>query len=547
MLKQLTIKNFAIIDDLSIEFEEGYNVFTGETGAGKSLIIDAISLLTGERADNSMIKDKSKKAFIEGVFYLNSQEIDKISTNLVLDSNILVVNKELFENKTTLRINNRITTLQTLKQIMKSIIDIHSQHDNLYLLDHKNHLLLLDEYAKDYVSPYLKEYQDLYYLQKSLVKELNEIKKINVDQDELDYLTYQKEEIEKLELEDGEIEHLTNEQNRLKKFEVLQKAYNEIIEDLEDNALGAMYNARHALDTLGKDELFYDDTEALKSFYYDFDDKIQSLKAKYNSLNYNDEKINSIQNRLFDISKIQRKYGRTYGEIMDKYHQIVRQIDTIENASIKISELEKQIALLNDKIITKGQILDKVRKDISKQLIKDVIKELKDLYLVNATFDVIFTPLENFNKNGISTVEFYVSLNAGQSLKPLIKVASGGEVSRLMLGLKVIFNRLFNVSTTIFDEIDTGVSGKVARAMGLKMMDLAKFSQVIVITHLPQVASLGNNHYYIQKITKNNNTSTIVTKLDIDERIEVIASMLSSNEIVNENSYNAAKDLLKYV
>ena len=544
MLKQLTIKNFAIIDDLSIEFEDGLNVFTGETGAGKSIIIDAISLLTGERADTSMIKDHSKKAFIEGVFLLNKHEMDEISTILVLDSNVLVINKEIYDNKTTLRLNSRITSLSTVKQIMKRVIDIHSQNDNLYLLDKKNHRYLLDQYNNELIAPHLKEYQDLYYLRKSYLKELDELSNININDDEIEFLTYQKEEIERLELEEGEIEHLEQETKRFKKFEVIQNAYNEVINNLDEIALGAMYNARHSLDTLAKDELFEKEVEDLKDIYYDFDDKIEALKDKYNSLDYNEERMNSIQNRLFEINKIQRKYGKTYEDIMERYNEIVEQLDTITNVTIKTEEINRNLVKINNLLLIKGKELDKLRAKIAKSLIADIIKELNDLYLNNVRFDVMFTPLDDFSKYGISEIEFYVSLNAGQALKPLIKVASGGEVSRLMLGLKVIFNRLFNISTTIFDEIDTGVSGKVARAMGMKMLELSSYSQVIVITHLPQVASLGNNHYYIKKKQGKNNTSTIVTKLTLEERIEIIASMLASNEIINENSYNAAKDLL---
>ena len=547
MLEQLTIRNFAIIDDLSITFNDGLNIFTGETGAGKSIIIDALGLLTGERASASFVRHGAKKAFVEGVFSLNDSQFAKISNDFNLEENTLVITKEVDENgKSTNKINGRITTLSNIKTIMHNILDIHSQNDNQYLLDHKYHLGLLDSFGGDELENIKKQYEVSYDTYKNLQKEVRKLENLTIDEEEIEFLKFQIQEIEDANIYEGELEELEEEKHRLSQFEKINEKMKIFMNeyDSNDGVSTRLYSMKKVMDSLSNDPLFEENAEKFSELYYEIDEIYEKITTAFNSINYSMQRIDEISQRIYQIQKISKKHGRTYDDIMNSYNDMKNRLNSMENIEYELAKARRKLDNAHIVMLENGNLLENFRQKHGKLLKESIMAELKDLYLEHCQFDLIFEENASPLRTGLKDVSFYVSMNPGQPLKPLAKIASGGEVSRLMLGLKVICNKLFDVSSTIFDEVDTGVSGKVARAMGLKMLALSKKMQVITITHLPQVASLGNNHYHVEKEFKEDYTRTIVTLLDNERREIEIAKMISGEEDPSLNAIFNAKELL---
>ncbi|MEA4820891.1 MAG: DNA repair protein RecN [Erysipelotrichales bacterium] len=550
MIKQITIKNFAIIDDLAIDFRNGFNVFTGETGAGKSIIIDALSLLTGERASPSMVRYGTSKAVIEGVFELDDNVISKLDLSSFVESDrLLIITKEIdTDGHSQSKINGRIATLNNIKKIMANIIDIHSQNDNQYLLDKSSHTLLIKEYCKDNTMQETDEYIDSFSKYTSYKKELEELKKINYDKDVLDSLKFQLSEIEKIDLKENEVEELEIEQKRIQNFSKISDKYKELsfYINSDSGSLINLYNAKRVIESLSNDPIFSKHTDSINDLYYRLEDLANEIKNDYESINYDEYRVNEIQERIFQINKLKRKYNSSSTkEIFEYKDALVKKIEDMENLLSRIEELEFKLKTSKEDTINKGEILSKKQLFLSQKLLKEIKNQLKSLYLPNANFDLRINILKEPSILGIYDYEFIVSLNPGTPLLPLIKVASGGEMSRLMLGLKIIFNSLYGISTSIFDEIDVGVSGKVSRSLGEKMMELSRKTQVICITHSPQIASIGDNHYRVEKVIKNNNTYTIVNFLSKDQRIDEIAKMLSGSNTPTQSAIANAIDLLE--
>ena len=550
MIKQITIKNFAIIDDLAIDFRNGFNVFTGETGAGKSIIIDALSLLTGERASPSMVRYGTSKAVIEGVFELDDNVISKLDLSSFVESDrLLIITKEIdTDGHSQSKINGRIATLNNIKKIMANIIDIHSQNDNQYLLDKSSHTLLIKEYCKGDTLKETDEYIDSFSKYTSYKKELEELKKINYDKDVLDSLKFQLSEIEKIDLKENEVEELEIEQKRIQNFSKISDKYKELsfYINSDSGSLINLYNAKRVIESLSNDPIFSKHTDSINDLYYRLEDLANEIKNDYESINYDEYRVNEIQERIFQINKLKRKYNSSSTkEIFEYKDSLVKKIEDMENLLSRIEELEFKLKTSKEDTINKGEILSKKQLFLSQKLLKEIKNQLKSLYLPNANFDLRINILKEPSILGIYDYEFIVSLNPGTPLLPLIKVASGGEMSRLMLGLKIIFNSLYGISTSIFDEIDVGVSGKVSRSLGEKMMELSRKTQVICITHSPQIASIGDNHYRVEKIIKNNNTYTIVNFLSKDQRVDEIAKMLSGSNTPTQSAIANAIDLLE--
>lgn len=548
MIQQLVIKNFTIIDDLSLDLFNGFNVLTGETGAGKSIIIDALGLLLGDRASSSLVRNGAKKAYIEGVFTLNSSLKKKIEE--ILDDEIdetLILSKDIHEDGRSIsKVNGRNTTVNIIKQIAQLMIDIHSQHDNQFLLNAKFYLSLLESFGDDKYLNIKNEYLDLYhdYLNKN--KKYEEILNAHFSEDEVDFIRFQVKELEDLNLQEGEIEALEAEQKRINAFEKISLHSKEAIDALESDqgALNSLYYAKKAIESLQNYEEFNDFVEPINDLYYKCDDLLSNFKETYNSLDFDERRLDEIQNRLFQINKFKRKYGKDYKSINNALIDLQEKLAIYEEHEILLSRYEKEKNQAYLKALEKAKELSSSRKELAKLLENKILIQLKDLYLENARFNVEFKTAVNLSNEGLDKIDFLISMNPGQPLNSLSKVASGGEISRLMLGLKVIFSRYFNISTVIFDEVDTGVSGKVARAVGLKMKELADNIQIIAITHLPQVASLADNHFHVSKVAENNSTHTIVTKLSKDQQVQEIAKLLSGDE-VTKGALDNAKELIE--
>ena len=548
MIKQIAIKNFAIIDDLIIDFQPGFSVFTGETGAGKSIIIEALGLLTGERASATMVRHGTNKAVIEGVFELSDELLSKANLNDYAEDHLIIISKEIdISGKSTCRINNRITTLSTIRKVASQIIDIHSQQDNQYLLNKAYHLDLLDAFGATKINKAKADYQVAYQTYQGLKQELSELQTLNYNPDLLELMKYQYQEIENAKLTENEVEQLDIEQKRLQDLSKLTDRINEIEGNLggDTGAVTTLYKAKKAIDAMSNDPLFAKYVQGFDDMYYQLNDLYQSLKADFDGLDYDEYHINKLQERIFEINKLKRKYGSTTAQILQKQQDLAHSISKMEQQTTRLGELANLIAQQLIVVTKAGQQLDAQRLLVSKDLIKAIQKHLQDLYLKDAKFDIIVTPLSEPGSKGISEMEFSTSLNPGTPLLPLVKVASGGEMSRLMLGLKIVFNTLYGISTSIFDEIDVGISGKVSRAVGLKMCELAEQTQVICITHSPQVASLGNHQYVVEKSVKSGSTFTSVRHLTPTERVTEIAKMLSGASEVGAAALANAQELLK--
>lgn len=545
MLEALNIKNFAIIEDIEINFKSGMNVMLGETGAGKSIIIDALSLLKGERSSYDKIRVGATKAYIDGRFIIENKELIKqINEEYddLIENDELIVSRSLDINgRTSIKLNGRMFSSSATKVIMNEIIDIHSQHQNMVLFDEKEHLHLLDKYIGN--SKELEIYQSAYKTYSKEVHNLEELENKVIDEAELAYKKAQIEEIEKLNLEVGELEKLENLEKKMANFVRLQETINNISEllDGDDGALAKIYQSRRLLDYL-KDEDYDNYSTKLNDCYYNLEDINSALKDSLNALNEYEYTPEYIQERIYNIKKVMRKHGNAEEDIFKAHEQLVNDIALMSDYEYA---LDKQKALVKDlynDLMIKANNLSKLRNEFANKLNKEVDKELSDLSLNNAHFKVHFNITEP-KSTGIDDVTFYISSNIGMPFGHLKDVVSGGEASRIMLGLKVIFSKYCNYETMILDEIDSGVSGKVASSVGRKIHEISKSRQVIVISHIPQVASYADTAYEVKKVVEENSTKTQIAELDNDGFIENIAKLLTDSS-VSEQSLSLAKELI---
>ena len=545
MLKSLYIKNYILIDELRLDFKSGFSVFTGETGAGKSILIDAIGLLMGDRFSSDLIRHGNDKAVLEAVFYSDNKMIHQLLLNygIELDSDELIISRELTrDGRSVNRLNNRSIAINILKELSVFLIDIHSQNDTQYLLNNKYHLNLLDEYNPD--SNLLSSVKTLFQEYDSIRKELNHKEKTEYNPDDLEFLEFQINEINQANLVEGEDVELESKQKMMMSFEKISTRLKNAI-DLFDENDGVSIKFHDALKQLHYiDEL--DDVkrvnEELNDLYYVLNDKIAELKHSFNSLSFDEDSLNAIQDRLFLINRLKKKYGKSISDIYAFRDQLVERVNMIENRQEVIDKLREHLNRAYDAFYKKAMQLSDYRKSQAKVLKMAIIKEIRDLYLDKAQFEIEFKESEP-SSNGVDSVEFLISMNPGENLKPLIKVASGGELSRLMLGMKVIFNKLQKIETVIFDEIDSGVSGRVATAIGQKMSNLSKSAQVFSVTHLGQVAACSHSHYYVSKKQLKDITETNIVELDKQGRINEL-SMISSGTL-NPASIKAAEELFE--
>lgn len=545
MLEALNIKNFAIIEDIEINFKSGMNVMLGETGAGKSIIIDALSLLKGERSSYDKIRVGATKAYIDGRFIIENKELIKqINEEYddLIENDELIVSRSLDINgRTSIKLNGRMFSSSATKVIMNEIIDIHSQHQNMVLFDEKEHLHLLDKYIGN--SKELEIYQSAYKTYSKEVHKLEELENKVIDEAELAYKKAQIEEIEKLNLEVGELDKLENLEKKMANFVRLQETINNISEllDGDDGALAKIYQSRRLLDYL-KDEDYDNYGTKLNDCYYNLEDINSALKDSLNALNEYEYTPEYIQERIYNIKKVMRKHGGSEEDIFKAHEQLVNDIALMSDYEYALEKQKALVKELYNDLMIKANNLSKLRNEFANKLNKEVDKELSDLSLNNAHFKVHFNVTEP-KSTGIDDITFYISSNIGMPFGHLKDVVSGGEASRIMLGLKVIFSKYCNYETMILDEIDSGVSGKVASSVGRKIHEISKSRQVIVISHIPQVASYADTAYEVKKVVEENSTKTQITELDDDGFIENIAKLLTDSS-VSEQSLSLAKELI---
>lgn len=543
MLTNLYIRNFILIDELNIDFSDGFSVFTGETGAGKSIFIDGISCLIGSKLTSSVIKKGQDKAIIEGVFTVD----DKLSSKLKeagYDDDSFIVSREINKDgKSTIRLNQRVTTLSFVKDCLSQEVDIHCQHDNQYLLNDKFHLSLLDNYCCDQVK--LEQLKALYKDYKELVKEYENLNKSTFNQSQLELVKYQLNELDKLNLTDEEEDQKI--QDQLKSISEIEKNQKSIekIDDLfnsDDGILSKLYEFTKLSDNLNSLDEIQDKIQDIIDCYYNISDDYEQISKSLKQNSIDPLQIEQLNQRLFELQNAKRKYNTTLAGLITLKNDLLAQIENYDNKDFILNKLSKQKEETYKKYEQLAIEISNLRKEKAKELDKTIAEQLRDLSLLNAKFETVFYNNEPTEK-GLDKVIFMISMNKGLPLQPLNKVASGGELSRLMLGLKVIFAKLQGTKLIIFDEIDTGVSGSVALNIGVKMAQLAKDIQVFSVTHLPSVAACGKYHYLISKSSNEFTTTSNIHQLNQQERIEQLALM--ANASLTDSSKAAAKELLE--
>ena len=550
MLATLNVKNFAIIDNIQIDFNDGLTVLTGETGAGKSLIIDAISLLFGERASNDLIRYGEDKATIEGIFSNYDDNIKELLTKYDIEydeDDYLFVKRELYmTGKSICKINNQNVTLSQLKEISMYIGDIHSQLETFGLINPKNYLSFIqnDETKKlenEYVNS-LKNYR-------KTKKEYDElISKNEEDTKRLDFIKYQLNELKQANLVESEEEELKNESKFLSNFEDVTSSIYELKNDyLNDSTLTNIYESLNVLQKLSKYDEKYNELKAiLEEAYYNIEEVANDKLLSVNQIDFDEDRLNEVNERLSMYSELKRKYKMTTKELIDYKSSLEETINNVDNFDFNLQELEKDVKKYYNETLKLGTLLHDERFKQAKTIMDEIIPHLKDLQLNNTVFNIDVKNTNSFLKDGLDEVEFNVTFNKGEPLKPLSKIASGGELSRFMLALKTVLGDSLPMQTKIFDEIDSGVSGNVAFSIGKKLHNISKKSQVLCITHLPQVASVADNHIRISKKSIDGRTITQIEKLDLEGRIYEIASMISNGK-PTEASLNYAKELLSTI
>lgn len=529
MLTSIFVKNFILIDEVSLDFRDGLSAFTGETGAGKSLLMDAIGILKGDRANAGMVKRGCDKAIIEGAFSISHPEIkEKLAMDgFEVEDDLLIVTREITkEGKSTTRINHRMASVSYAREIVSFIVDIHSQHDTQYLLNARYHLGLLDNFVKE--TALNEQVKQRYQTYKKVKDELEQALSSDYNEDDLEYLTFQLNEIDQAQIEEHEVEELEDEQKRMMSFEKITTGVQMALDKLEQNAHPSIYEAFRSLSSL-EDEVPVKNGNALSDIYYQMEDMLSELHEYLDHLEYDEARFNEVSDRIFLIRKIYRKYGGDFHRVMEKREELERKIDSILHRQDFVMKQEAVVKQAQDNFIACAKKLSGLRRRKAKELCDLVMTQLKDLQLEHASFSIAFEETQG-SSSGIDKVEFMVSMNAGEALKPLAQTASGGELSRLMLGLKTVFTALMGIETVIFDEIDTGVSGKVALAIGRKMQELAKQTQVFCVTHLAPVAACASQHYIVEKHQGKDTTKTGIALLNEEQRIKELANIASGSD-----------------
>ena len=558
MLKSLDIKNFAIIEDLHVDFSSGMTVLTGETGAGKSLIIDTISLLLGQRADGDMIRYEEKKASILGVFTYQNSKIDELLNKYsipILPE--LSIYREIIDNsRNTIKINNTQVSLTILKQLANILADIHVQNDTFKLFNQENYLEFITPNADSSYDKLFAEYTVSYANYLEAYKNYNRILTGQKEEEKrLEFLEYEKEELSKLELtKDIDLElkaSIAKLENYDKIFSSLSSAYENLENDMF--SLDNIYTSANALKKITDlDEGYQESYEKLLDSYYILDEIKNNLYKQLNNLDFNQEELNIQNEKLNEIEKVKAKYKMSVNELIDYLNEISLRIEMVKDYDNVLKEAEEHLIKKFEIVKVKALALSNYRKKLAKNIEIGIKKECLDLDLADTEFKIEFKEinLDNFksanmfNETGIDEVEFMISFNKGEPLRSLHKVASGGEMSRIMLAFKSYFASNANLSLMVFDEIDTGVSGSTAKKIADKLSNLAKYTQTLCITHLPQVASVGDQHIHIYKEVINNRTTTHIKYLDYNQRVEEIAMMLSGDKL-SLYALEHAKALLK--
>lgn len=548
MIKSIFVKNYILIDELTVDFSSGLNIITGETGAGKSILINAIDIVFGAKPSKDVIKTGAEKAVIELTLINQKHDLKTLFDEFAIDyDDEIIISKEISHTSSRVRVNGTLVNQDFVKQLKDFFLDIHSQHQTYSFLQPKSHIKLLDSYAKDSYGTILDEYKILYKEYQTLLQNLEIAKNsANATETQIDFLKFQINEIESAQIED-----IDEEEKLLAELKVLENA--EKLKELTQSSYWALNGENSSiLDAIlqikmniSKAVSFDNSLENVEQSLIDFSELARDISSELreysSSINNDTERLNEIQERLYMFDKLKRKYGSTLEEVINSYDKFVAELNSIEFSSKNVDEINKKITEILKLLNQKAEKISQKRKDFAQVLSSLIVDELEKLELPKSRFEIKIQPCE-LSSDGIDNVEFYISTNVSQNLAPLAKTASGGEISRVMLAIKTIFAKSDDIDTVIFDEIDTGISGKAAQSVADEIAQLAKFRQIIVITHQAIIAVKADKHFYVSKSQDNDTTSVSIKDLSEDEKITAIAK-LASGEISDE-SINFAKALL---
>lgn len=549
MLNLLHIENIAVIESADISFGTGFNVLTGETGAGKSIVIDAISAILGERAYRDMIRTGEEKASVRAVFS-QVAPLDWFNENGVPYDRETVIQRDIFlDGKNVCRVNGTLVSVTMLRKLGIQLMNIHGQHDSASLFDEENHLIFLDDFSSN--QALRQAYQEKYQAVAALRRE---IQRMTMDEGEklrrMETLQYQIAEIEKAELEPGEDEALEERRKLLQNAERLSKGMDEAVEALyggeeSDGAAGLLTQAEHALGRLSRfSDSFTSLHERVTDLMYQVRDAAEEAKDMRDDLSYSADELEQIESRLDVIYRLRKKYGTTCQEILDYLEKARKELADIEFADDRLERLKQKLQKAEQEAWAAAEALRQNRRENAEIMSARILQELKELDMPRVQFRCQFRELE-LQPNGADAVAFYLSANAGEALKPLSKVASGGELARIMLSMKNVLAEKDQIATLIFDEVDTGVSGRAAQKVAEKLRKLAQHKQVLCVTHLPQMAALADTHMLISKCERDGRTFTSVTPLDTEGRKRELARIIGGTHIT-ETTLKSAEEMLRF-
>ena len=551
MLKRLTITNLAIIENIDVSFGEGFTVLTGETGAGKSLVIDSLSLLLGARASNELIRAGEDSASIRGVFAVKNRILNAILMSLEIPENDgeIVVSRTLSKSGTKIKVNGVSITLQDLLKISKYLADIHSQFDFEKILNPENYLGIIDGFSSELISSYKKDYSSLLEEYKEKKKEYEALlaKKKKIDEDR-DFYEYQYKELKGMGLKEGEQEEIESEISLLSNYDKVYSLSQEAEEIIHSDFLDKMYELNQILAKLTKYQPQYQETQtSLDEKYYEILDMVDTLKKDLRDIDYDPDRLDELQQRDADLTTLERKYKKSIPELIAYRDELASTLGNKEDFEFNLEEKKKEMDEAFKKCKAKGEELTLVRKKTASSIEKELERNMDDLRL-HATFKVDF--LKNdakddsiLKEDGLDTLDFLIETNVGEGMKSLGKVISGGEAARIMLAFKATLIKANRIPTVIFDEIDTGVSGESAQAVAKKIREISLSSQVISITHMPQVASLSDHHILISKEVKGDRTYAHIKELSLEEKINQVAYLISGGK-VTEKQLEYAKEMV---
>ena len=554
MLTNLSVKNFAIIEDIDISFKDGLTVLTGETGAGKSLIIDSIDLLLGERANLEMIRNGEDKAIIKGAFTFKNVRLSALldSLDIPYDNNLIVITRTISNSKSVIKVNDKVINLSDLKLISKYLADIHQQFDMVKLLNKDNYLEIVDDFRYELVNEYKGKYlSNLALLKQKEAEFVALMNKISEIKSQRETYEYELNELKTFGLDINEEEDIKSRIEFLKNYDRIYELLQESKALIDRDSLSDIYQIKENLEKLSSYQSEYlEASNKLNDYYYEIEDIYDSLKRKLGHLDYSPDELTDLETRRNDINLLKKKYNKSIEELIAYKEELESLLKSDEDLDSSILGKKKELSEAYDICYQSAFELSELRKNICSTIEKELMNNLKDLALESIFKIVIETnkkkedlSLDIFKETGIDDIDFFIETNIGEGLKPLAKIVSGGEMSRIMLAIKALFIKSHKISTVIFDEVDTGISGEIARKVALKIYEISLSTQVISITHLPQVASLSNHHIKISKSVSNGRTHTSIKELTLEEKIYEVASMISGGK-VTQSQLDYAREMV---